>query len=49
MAPVIPFLSDDPAPLRAATVRAIAASGAAPVTPLVLHLRPGAREAYSRS
>ncbi|MCH0563414.1 Rv2578c family radical SAM protein [Streptomyces sp. MUM 2J] len=43
MAPVIPFLSDDPARLRA-TVRAIAASGATSVTPLVLHLRPGARE-----
>jgi DNA repair photolyase len=43
MAPVIPFLSDHPAQLRA-TVRAIAASGASSVTPLVLHLRPGARE-----
>ncbi|GAA2316820.1 Rv2578c family radical SAM protein [Streptomyces hawaiiensis] len=43
MAPVIPFLSDSPAQLRA-TVRAIAASGATSVTPLVLHLRPGARE-----
>lgn len=43
MAPVIPFLGDHPDQLRA-TVRAIAASGATPVTPLVLHLRPGARE-----
>ncbi|PZG95395.1 radical SAM protein [Streptomyces sp. NTH33] len=43
MAPVIPFLSDRPAQLRA-TVRAIAAAGATSVTPLVLHLRPGARE-----
>ncbi|MFJ3303984.1 Rv2578c family radical SAM protein [Streptomyces sp. NPDC086549] len=43
MAPVVPFLSDDPAQLRA-TVRAIAAAGASSVTPLVLHLRPGARE-----
>lgn len=43
MAPVIPFLSDSPAQLRD-TVRAIAASGATSVTPLVLHLRPGARE-----
>ncbi|WP_309095011.1 Rv2578c family radical SAM protein [Streptomyces sp.] len=43
MAPVIPFLSDRPDHLRA-TVRAIAASGATSVTPLVLHLRPGARE-----
>ncbi|MFF5183317.1 Rv2578c family radical SAM protein [Streptomyces sp. NPDC000345] len=43
MAPVIPFLSDEPAQLRA-TVRATAAAGATSVTPLVLHLRPGARE-----
>ncbi|MFD6418989.1 Rv2578c family radical SAM protein [Streptomyces sp. NPDC060194] len=45
MAPVIPFLGDRPEQLRA-TVRAIAASGATSVTPLVLHLRPGAREWY---
>ncbi|MEU8568539.1 Rv2578c family radical SAM protein [Streptomyces pathocidini] len=43
MAPVIPFLGDSPGQLRA-TVRAIAAAGATSVTPLVLHLRPGARE-----
>ncbi|MFF7382226.1 Rv2578c family radical SAM protein [Streptomyces griseoluteus] len=43
MAPVIPFLSDRPDQLRD-TVRAIAESGATSVTPLVLHLRPGARE-----
>ncbi|MGA5279444.1 Rv2578c family radical SAM protein [Streptomyces griseoincarnatus] len=43
MAPVIPFLGDRPEQLRV-TVRAIAASGATSVTPLVLHLRPGARE-----
>ncbi|WP_199546200.1 Rv2578c family radical SAM protein [Streptomyces sp. N35] len=43
MAPVIPFLGDSPDQLRA-TVRAIAAAGATSVTPLVLHLRPGARE-----
>jgi DNA repair photolyase len=43
MAPVIPFLSDEPTQLRA-TVRAIAAAGTTSVTPLVLHLRPGARE-----
>ncbi|MWA14711.1 Rv2578c family radical SAM protein [Streptomyces sp. BA2] len=43
MAPVIPFIGDRPEQLRA-TVRAIAASGATSVTPLVLHLRPGARE-----
>ncbi|MER6630234.1 Rv2578c family radical SAM protein [Streptomyces sp. NPDC000987] len=46
MAPVLPFLSDRPAQLRA-TVRAIAASGATSVTPLVLHLRPGAREWFT--
>ncbi|MFG2312327.1 Rv2578c family radical SAM protein [Streptomyces sp. NPDC048566] len=46
MAPVIPFLGDHPAQLRA-TVRAIAASGATSVTPLVLHLRPGAREWFT--
>ncbi|MFI5747673.1 Rv2578c family radical SAM protein [Streptomyces sp. NPDC051644] len=45
MAPVIPFLGDHPDQLRA-TVRAIAAAGATSVTPLVLHLRPGAREWY---
>ncbi|WP_019890469.1 Rv2578c family radical SAM protein [Streptomyces purpureus] len=45
MAPVIPFLGDRPEQLRA-TVRAIAAAGASSVTPLVLHLRPGAREWY---
>ncbi|MGW7019848.1 Rv2578c family radical SAM protein [Streptomyces decoyicus] len=43
MAPVIPFLGDAPDQLRA-TVRAIAEAGAGSVTPLVLHLRPGARE-----
>ncbi len=45
MAPVLPFLSDDPGQLRE-TVRAIAATGATSATPLVLHLRPGAREWY---
>ncbi|MET9654775.1 radical SAM protein [Streptomyces sp. NPDC006460] len=43
MAPVIPFLGDRPEQLRA-TVRAVAEAGATSVTPLVLHLRPGARE-----
>ncbi|MFJ9428146.1 Rv2578c family radical SAM protein [Streptomyces sp. NPDC101490] len=43
MAPVIPFLGDRPEQLRA-TVRAVAEAGASSVTPLVLHLRPGARE-----
>ncbi|GAA3647839.1 Rv2578c family radical SAM protein [Streptomyces sp. S1A] len=46
MAPVIPFLSDGPDELRA-TVRAIAAAGATSVTPLALHLRPGAREWFT--
>ncbi len=47
MGPVIPFLSDSPAQL-AATVRMIAAAGATHVTPIVLHLRPGAREWFLR-
>ncbi|MEW2416007.1 Rv2578c family radical SAM protein [Streptomyces sp. NPDC046866] len=46
MAPVIPFLGDSPEQLRA-TVAAVAASGATSVTPLVLHLRPGAREWFT--
>jgi DNA repair photolyase len=46
MAPVLPYLSDSPEQLRA-TVRAIAEAGAVSVTPLVLHLRPGAREWYA--
>ncbi|MGW7002224.1 Rv2578c family radical SAM protein [Streptomyces sp. NPDC054933] len=45
MAPVLPFLSDSPDQLRE-TVRGIATAGATSVTPLVLHLRPGAREWY---
>ncbi len=43
MAPIIPHLSDSPAHLEA-TVRAIAEAGATHVSPIVLHLRPGARE-----
>jgi DNA repair photolyase len=43
MGPVIPYLSDSPAQLDDA-VRQIADSGALHVTPIVLHLRPGARE-----
>jgi DNA repair photolyase len=43
MGPVVPFLSDSPAQL-AATVREAAQAGASSVTPIVLHLRPGARE-----
>jgi DNA repair photolyase len=47
MGPVLPFLTDSPAQLDA-TVRLIAEAGAASVTPIVLHLRPGAREWYLR-
>jgi DNA repair photolyase len=43
MGPVVPYLSDSPAQLDAA-VRQIAATGAAHVSPIVLHLRPGTRE-----
>src|SRR6516165_8151760 len=43
MGPVVPFLSVSPAQLDA-TVRQIAQAGATSVTPIVLHLRPGARE-----
>jgi DNA repair photolyase len=45
MGPVLPYLTDSPGQL-AETVRQIAAAGAASVTPIVLHLRPGAREWY---
>jgi DNA repair photolyase len=47
MGPVLPFLTDSPGQLEA-TVRLIAEAGAAHVTPIVLHLRPGAREWYLR-
>jgi DNA repair photolyase len=43
MGPVVPFLSDSPAQLEA-TVRQAAEAGATHVSPIVLHLRPGARE-----
>jgi DNA repair photolyase len=43
MAPVLPYLSDSDEQLDA-TVSAIAASGATYLSPIVLHLRPGARE-----
>ncbi|MFE9689029.1 intein-containing Rv2578c family radical SAM protein [Micromonospora sp. NPDC005806] len=46
MAPILPGLSDDDESIDA-TVAAIAASGATSVTPLPLHLRPGAREWYA--
>ncbi|HYK32251.1 MAG TPA: Rv2578c family radical SAM protein [Streptosporangiaceae bacterium] len=45
MGPVLPFLSDSPAQLEQ-TVCQIARAGAASVSPIVLHLRPGAREWY---
>jgi DNA repair photolyase len=47
MGPVIPFLSDSPDQLDEA-VRKIAAAGASHVSPIVLHLRPGAREWFLR-
>jgi DNA repair photolyase len=47
MGPVLPFLTDSPAALEA-TVRLAAEAGAAHVTPIVLHLRPGAREWFLR-
>ncbi len=43
MAPILPGLTDSPDQLTR-TVTAIAAAGACSVTPIVLHLRPGARE-----
>ena len=43
MAPIVPFLSDSPEQLESC-VREIARSGARSVSPIVLHLRPGARE-----
>jgi DNA repair photolyase len=43
MGPVLPFLTDSPTQLEA-TVRLAAEAGAAHVSPIVLHLRPGARE-----
>ncbi len=45
MGPVLPFLSDSPAQLDQ-TVSQIAASGAASVSAIPLHLRTGAREWY---
>jgi DNA repair photolyase len=47
MGPVVPYLSDSPEQLDAA-VRQIAAAGATHVTPIVLHLRTGAREWFLR-
>jgi len=45
MAPILPYLTDSDEQLDT-TVAALAAAGARTVTPLVLHLRPGAREWY---
>ncbi|MEU4336727.1 intein-containing Rv2578c family radical SAM protein [Micromonospora lupini] len=47
MAPILPGLSDGDESIDA-TVAAIAAAGATSVTPLALHLRPGAREWYAQ-
>jgi DNA repair photolyase len=46
MAPILPGLTDSDESIEE-TVAAIAAAGAAGVTPLALHLRPGAREWYA--
>jgi len=46
MAPILPYLSDSPERLRA-TVEAIVSAGAKSVSPIMLHLRPGAREWYA--
>jgi DNA repair photolyase len=46
MAPILPGLTDSDESIEE-TVSAIAAAGAASVTPLALHLRPGAREWYA--
>ncbi|MEV5541210.1 Rv2578c family radical SAM protein [Saccharopolyspora shandongensis] len=45
MAPILPGLSDSAAEIDR-TVAAIAEAGATSLTPLILHLRPGAREWY---
>jgi DNA repair photolyase len=47
MGPVLPFLTDSPGQLEA-TVRLAAEAGAAHISPIVLHLRPGAREWFLR-
>lgn len=47
MAPILPGLSDDDESIEATTA-AIAAAGAASLTPLPLHLRTGARQWYMR-
>jgi DNA repair photolyase len=45
MAPILPGLTDSDESIEA-TATAIARAGAASITPLSLHLRPGAREWY---
>jgi DNA repair photolyase len=47
MAPILPGLTDTDESIDA-TVAAIAAAGATTVTPIALHLRPGAREWYAQ-
>ncbi|WP_329235545.1 intein-containing Rv2578c family radical SAM protein [Actinoallomurus sp. NBC_01490] len=47
MGPIVPYLTDTPRQLEAA-VRRIAEAGASSVSPIVLHLRPGAREWFMR-
>ncbi|GAA0817390.1 intein-containing Rv2578c family radical SAM protein [Spirilliplanes yamanashiensis] len=47
MAPILPGLTDTDESIEE-TVAAIAAAGAASLSPLPLHLRPGAREWYAR-
>lgn len=47
MAPILPGLTDDEESIEA-TVAAVAAAGAASLTPIVLHLRTGAREWYGQ-
>ncbi|MGW4465576.1 Rv2578c family radical SAM protein [Micromonospora sp. NPDC004704] len=46
MAPILPGLTDTDDSIEA-TVAAIAAAGAVSITPIPLHLRPGAREWYA--
>ncbi len=47
MGPVLPYLTDSPGQLEQ-TVRLAAEAGAAHISPIVLHLRPGAREWFLR-
>jgi DNA repair photolyase len=47
MAPILPGLTDGDASIEA-TVAATVSAGAASLTPLMLHLRPGAREWYGQ-